>query len=696
MKGVGRVATFDPRLEYAASARAATQPAMLEVLVRLRNQDEGYGDSLSALEKAGMRLRAMASGPYTIVSGEIAAESLPALERIAGIRHVEASRPLTQELDLCVPEVNAHIPHAACPAIRGAGTLIGIIDTGIDFRHPDFLNPDGTSRVYVLWDQDAQPVAHSAVIYGREYTRDQINASLKEAIPAADRPRVDPDGHGTHICGIAAGGGNARPTHLGLAPDADLIVVALSKDYMATHGRSVKAFEAFAYVVRQAAGRPVAINFSEGMNGGGHCGETALETALDNFARLPNVAIIKSAGNEQQMCIHASGVLRKGETREAQMKGHANNRRDDVIEIWFDDGDDISVALRPPGDETTPFVGRGASGVFPTRAGNTVSIKVDEDAEHTGDTVATVIISHGAATAIKPGEWALLLRAEAVRVGRFDAWIERTVLRHIGEQTHFTNDSNDPTETISIPGTARNVITVGAYVTRADDPDGASGQVAPFSGRGPTRYGQCKPELVAPGAIIESALRGTQKVAGSSGTSMAAAVVTGAAALIMSQRGGLTCTQLKQILTRSARYPSPAAAVPDNAWGHGMLDVQAAIELAARAKFPAITDVRIEGSKLFWNTDVATTGSVRFQSSRRQLLLGKNTLSVGDASLSRSHQVTLAGQPPGKYFCLLTSVSEDGFSTEDDNGGECHEVYVDWEAPEQADALVTLESEIPA
>lgn len=702
------MATIDPRLDYAVSARAAeaggstgqesaaSEPPLVEVLVRLRNQDEDEGASLAALKEIGMRLRAMAPGPYTVVSGEIPTENLPALEQITGVRHVEASRTLRQELDLCVPAVNAHIPHYAHPAIRGAGTLVGVIDTGIDFRHPDFANPDGTSRIQVLWDQNARPVPGSTVFYGREYTREQINASLTGDSPAADCAPVDPDGHGTHVCGIAAGSGRARPTHLGLAPGADLIVVALCKDDTTTLGRSAKAFDAFDYVVRQAAGRPVAINFSQGMNGGGHSGETVLETGLNNFARLPNVAIIKSAGNEQQMCIHAGGFLREGETREVRMKGHDNNRLDDVIEIWFADEDNISIALRPPDDEATPFVFRGARCVFTTRAGNTANIRVDSNSEQTGDTVATVIISRGGARVIQPGEWTLLLRAGAVNAGRFDAWIERTV-RHSGDQTHFTQDSNDPTQTISIPGTARNIITVGAYVTRADNQsDEAGGQIARFSGRGPTRYGQCKPEIVAPGAIIESACRGTQGVTPRSGTSMAAAVVTGAAALIMSQRRGLTCTQLKQILMHSARRVGPTAEAPNNVWGHGLLDVQAAIEVALRARFPVITDVRIEGANLSWRTDIDTTGTVQFLPNRRQLLLGKKSLSAQAGELSRSHQVKLGGQPPGKYFCLITALSEDGFSTEDDNGGKCYEVTLDWNAPERAEELATVENMVPA
>lgn len=700
------MATIDPRLIHLPGGREATaseseegpdpeggaaRSMMVEVLVRLRNQGDDEA-TLAALAELGMVMRAKVAGPNTVISGEVPLCNLPAIEQMASVRRVEASRHMHQEFDSCVTEVNAHIPHARIPAIRGAGALIGIIDTGIDFRHPDFINPDcRTSRVRLLWDQGAEAVPNSAVPYGREFTREEINAALNQFTPAADCVPSDPDGHGTHVCGIAAGSGRAGPSHIGLAPDSDLIVVALSRTEASTLGRSVHAFEAFAYVVEKAAGRPVAINLSQGMNGGGHCGETVLETGLDNFARIPNVAIIKSAGNEQQMRIHAGGTLRSGETREVQLEVGDFNELDDVLEIWADDDDDIVVGLVPPDGGAARPDGRGARGLFTTPAGNLVRIEVDRNSEQTGDTATTIIISRGAAQYIQAGTWTLVLRAGAVSSGRFDAWIERTV-RPGGEQTRFSEVSNDPTRTISIPGTARNIITVGAYVPSAEP-----GAVALYgsSSLGPTRYGLCKPELVAPGEVM-SARSGTQGTIVKRGTSMAAAVVTGAAALVMAERDGLTCGQLKQILIRSARAAGPPGGVSDNAWGHGRLDVEAALEVAARARFPEITDVRVDGATISWHTNVATAGAVRLHTNRRRLVLGKSPHTLEDTFPSRCHRVAVAGLPAGKYYFQVIAVSEDGFSSEDDNGGKCYEVSVAQRPAERAEPLPTFENAAPS
>lgn len=679
-----------------AGEGGAAEPTMVDVLVRLRNQGDDDDDkSLAELSELGMRMRAKVPGPNTVISGEIPLHSLPALEQMPSVRRVEASRRLIPELDRCVPEVNAHVAHSASPPVRGAGSMIGVIDTGIDFRHPDFINTDGTSRIYRLWDQGARPVQGSKVHYGREYTREEINAALNGATPAAACVTTDPDGHGTHVCGIAAGSGRARPTHLGLAPESDLIVVALSYTDSPTLGRSTHALEAFAYVVERAEGRPLAINFSQGMNGGGHCGETVLETGLDNLARMPNVAIIKSAGNEQRMRIHAGGVLRDGETRELKLEVHDSNRLDDVLEVWFADEDAIGVELIPPGDVDECFVIRGQGGIFITAAGNFVCVKVEVDSEQTGDTATTFIISRGSAQSIQPGTWTLVLHARDVSVGRFDAWIERTV-RPGAEQTRFAEDSHDPTRTISIPGTARNVITIGAYVMSIDAHDGTPvAAVLHDSGRGPTRYGQHKPELVAPG-LVGSAHAGTKSTIVKRGTSMAAAVVTGASALVMSQRDRLTCDQLKQILVRSARCAGPCEGEPDDAWGYGKLDVGAALEVAARAEFPKITGVCIKGATISWHTDIVTTGAVLLLPDRRQLMLGKRPHSVRDSSPSRRHQVTVAGLPAGKYFFQIVAWSEDDFSSEDDNDGRCYELSLEQHPSERGEALTTFENAVSA
>ncbi len=83
----------------------------------------------------------------------------------------------------------------------GDGVLVGIIDSGIDYSHPDFINEDGTSRIAVLWDQTIPGNPPEGYSIGTLYTREQINAALK--IPMPQRMETvqstDLSGHGTHV-----------------------------------------------------------------------------------------------------------------------------------------------------------------------------------------------------------------------------------------------------------------------------------------------------------------------------------------------------------------------------------------------------------------------------------------------------------------------------------------------------------------
>lgn len=143
--------------------------------------------------------------------------------------------------------------------------------------------------------------------------------------------------------------------------------------------------------------------------------------------------------------------------------------------------------------------------------------------------------------------------------------------------------------TISKPADDPWVITVGAVDDRGTP--SVSDDVSPdFSGRGPTSAGLTKPDLAAPGAKLVS-LRSVgssidnqfpQRVAGAyhqgSGTSMAAAVVSGAAALVLSAHPGMTPDRLKYSLTSTTRR---AARTDPAVVGRGVVDAYSALNAPA-------------------------------------------------------------------------------------------------------------------
>ncbi len=373
-------------------------PDVVEVLVRCVGERAAVLDQLRA---AGMRVRFDTGGAQIVASGEATLETLQRLNALDSVERVESSRPMVADLDISCQETGAAAVQRAAIPVRGAGTIVGIVDGGIDYTHPHFRHADGSSRILLLWEQGGSPVPGSKVPYGREYTKADLDRALASPNPQAIVAHEDAvDGHGTHVAGIAAGGG-ASPFS-GIAPEADLMVVALKTEAGRTLGRSVHAFEAFTYIVGRASSRPAAINLSQGMNGGGHAGETVLETGLDNLARQPNVAIIKSAGNEQTWRIHAGGQLAAGQSLPIELVVQPNNRDEDIIELWYSGADTISIAVQPPGGAPPFFVAPNDRQLPTTAAGNQVSIDFDTDADDTGDTMVTIILSCGSASAI-PG-----------------------------------------------------------------------------------------------------------------------------------------------------------------------------------------------------------------------------------------------------------------------------------------------------
>jgi subtilisin family serine protease len=566
--------------------------------------------------------------------------ALPALAEHDAVARVEAARPLFPELNWSRTECGAEAAHTAQPPIAGAGVVVAVLDTGIDYTHPCFRRAGGSTRIIALWDQGADPEPGGDVPFGREYRASDIDRALAADDPLTVVPHED-TGHGTHVAGILAGDERGTGQFTGIAPDADLIVVALDADG-ASLGTSAHVVAALDFVRRRAGGRPVVVNISQGTNIGGHAGESLLERRIDEISRGPGFVVVKSAGNEQRWGVHAGGLLSPGEDHFLAFDVAPGNRFDDIIEIWFAGRDDIEISLRPPTGSAISRVRPGASLSAETDAGNRVRIDVDEDADGTGDRRASLILRRGNLGQIEPGRWTISLRAGAIVDGRFDAWIERAPRLDPGapEQSRFAPADRDPARTVTIPGTARRVLTVGSYITKSSSP-ATIGTLSAFSSLGPTRDGRDKPDLAAPGEFVTSAHAGWRsdgiQHASLMGTSMAAPHVAGAAALVLQAAPLLTADQVGQVLRRSTRP-------------HAHLDVARAVALAREAVFPTITAVQADGGLVTVKTDIATTAVLR---------------NITSAGLSTVHTFDLSGLPPGDHNCTI-EVTADGWTTTDD------------------------------
>ena len=107
----------------------------------------------------------------------------------------------------------------------GENVLIAIIDSGINYLHPDFINPDQTTKIVSIWDQESTAKeAPDGYLFGSEFTREEINEAIRQNNPTLS---IDEIGTGTIAAGIAAGLGRLNSGYDGVAKGAELVIVKL-------------------------------------------------------------------------------------------------------------------------------------------------------------------------------------------------------------------------------------------------------------------------------------------------------------------------------------------------------------------------------------------------------------------------------------------------------------------------------------
>lgn len=488
-------------------------------------------------------------------------DKIPALSAYPQIEFIEKPKGLAFAqtrgiIDSCIQQVRR-------PDLNlfGAGTIVGIVDSGIDYRHPAFRKPDGTTRIIGIWDQSIEGNPPTGYRTGNFYSEEQINEALAKGSAEAALsilPSVDLSGHGTHVAGIACG-------NQGVAPQADIAVVKLGNILPGSFPRTTQLMEAVDYLIRLGIRRnqPVAVNLSFGNNYGGHDGSSLLETFLDNISNLGRNVIVCGTGNEGASGKHVNGRLINGERQTIEFAVSEYEPAMN-LQIWKSYVDQFRISLISPGnDRIGPLDQR--LGVQRFRLGRTnLLVYFGEPAPYNRDQEIYIEMLP-VQDYIEEGIWKIELTPERIVVGRYDLWLP--VAGAVGNQTRFLFPSE--TTTLTIPSTAFKVLSVGAYDTAYEN-------LAPFSGRGYTRTGQVKPDLTAPGVNIESASPGGGSTM-RSGTSMATPYVTGAAVLLMeygivkANDPYLYGEKIKAYLTRGARHLPSFTEWPNSQMGYGAL-----------------------------------------------------------------------------------------------------------------------------
>ena len=465
----------------------------------------------------------------------------------------------------------------------GRGTVCAVIDWGLDFAHPDFRNPDGSTRLLGLWDQRAQG-APAPYGYGKVHGPRAIDAALKVDDPFAALGYQPSTGaqpsHGTHVLGIAAGNGRAGGP-AGVAPESKLVFVHLGPG-LGDLGNSIDLLEAVDFVICTAGELPVALNMSIGRHAGPHDGTLLIERAIDwLIVNRPGTVVVQSTGNYYSRRTHMEGRLREAMVAQLPFVVPRSDAQPVTIELWYQGADRFAARVRSP-DGVAIIAWPGTNSALVSRSGDQIGRLYNRlNDPNNGDNLIALVLRPPVAM----GDWLLEVEGLDVIDGRWHAWIERNAACPPC-QALFAADAASPNTTTGSICNAMRTIAVGAY--DGHDPEFP---LARFSSVGPTRDGRCKPLLAAPGVRILS-VRSRLSAAEQpsyvrmSGTSMAAPHVTGTAALMLEAAGRQPIAAIRHALFSTLAPPGPAPPDQQARWGYGILDIAAAVTAARRLDSP--------------------------------------------------------------------------------------------------------------
>ncbi len=530
-----------------------------------------------------------------IATARLPLSSLDRLAAVPGIEHIGASHVWRPTLDMAVPAANVDDVWSGAPAYTGAGVLVGVIDSGIDWRHDDFRHANGTTRLKAIWDlYGAGSPPPAGFTYGAEWDQTEINASLTGGGAVNE---VDTNGHGTHVSGIAAGNGRASSgQYKGVAPDADLL---FAKPFNNGGFAEDKTIDAMNYLVQkaQALGQPIAINMSLGGHFGAHDGTSAQERVIDDLSG-PGVVFCVAAGNEGENYLAEAGASAGHDFILRVLTYEPNPGADNdgwVVILWYDGASSTAVRVSGPNFPGS-WVLPGQTGSGSTPDGFLVVDNASQGADPiNGDKLCIIQVDDRAGIDVRAADWTI---AVDDGTGATHAWVVQSSMT-VG----FPN--SDQSYSLGMPAGAESAVSVAAWKTRTNWPGtggtfgytgdwGAAeiGDLAPFSSRGPTRDGRQKPDVAAPGMAIISCYSQNQSPAAdpalrvpgddywvTQGTSMATPLVCGVVGLMLEKNPDLTAAEVRSILRSTASHDAFTGAGWNVRFGAGKVD--AAVALAA-------------------------------------------------------------------------------------------------------------------
>jgi hypothetical protein len=494
--------------------------------------------------------------------------------------------------------------------LTGKGVIIASMERGIDYRHPDFINPDGTSRIAYIFDMtdDSGASSHG---YGKGsiYYKEDINAALN----SGEILSIDRHGHGTACIGIAAGNGSAVDNNDfgGVAPEADLIVVKMIRDGFPASGSDlgetgyydgntdIPIALDFINDKSKELGKPSVTLMNFGSIGGPTDGTSTICQLMDDFVEKGNT-LICGVGDDGGNNNAASFIQNNNETYDVVInKGSVGNLR---FEYWGPPNGTFEFEIQKPDGSLV--------GPYQSLSGNLADFQFLEEVNiySYGESANNF---HGSKSNKKfilidfsgpLGEYIFRVRASSSSTNPTYLTLNPATYNSPNRFLSYELEGHNINDFAS----AKKVIAPGDYVTqnsytdingifRMRQNEGDPGEIWVGSSMGQTKDGRIGTDFVSPGELAYGAYYPGSfydrfdflKIQGSEGfygiqnaVSGAAPIVQGVIALMLQANPDLSPQEIEEILKTTAKEDSFTGTVPNITFGYGKIDALAAVNQA--------------------------------------------------------------------------------------------------------------------
>jgi subtilisin family serine protease len=530
----------------------------------IRNQRKAF---LAAARKAGLRFteRFEFESLWNGLSVQIERGQLYKLSKITGVRKLypvvqitvpEKSRGEETDLTTALAMTGADIVQSEL-GITGKGIRVGIIDTGIDYHHPDLGGGFGPGyRVYTGYD-----------FVGKFFNADPTSSSY-DPVAVPDNDPDDEAGHGTHVSGIVGANGAIK----GVAPG-----VKFGAYKVFGQAGSTTSDIMLAAMERAHADGMQVVNMSIGSAYQWPDYPTA--RAADRLVGR-GVVVVCSIGNNGDTGLYSAGAPGVG--------------KNEIGVASFDNTHEALPYFTVSPDNAAMGYNTATGAPVPPTSGS-VEMARTGTSSSTSDACAALPAGSltGKVALIRRGTCSFYVKAiNAYNAGAVAVVLYNSTTGRLSPTVAGTPAVTIPVVAITsadgaiINGRIAGGVTTMTWTDQLDSfPFATGGLISSFSSYGLSPDLSFKPDIGAPGGSIRSTYPvELGSYATLSGTSMASPHVAGAVALLLQAKPGTPAKAVRAMLQNSAKpkfwWGNPGLGYLDNVHrqGAGLLDIDGTIE----------------------------------------------------------------------------------------------------------------------